>query len=152
MSISLEFHHIVYSISLCDTSQVFLLWGLIKLNVLSQFLAKNHFNSFSNTRYMTPLWRRLFPLSCSTITARCMRVLRCVRVCVCAVEETLKWFVPFGALRHLGEHSLNYARSSVIVPLSPRSLCPPSSPCFPSSCVSSLCAFCNVAWFLLYAC
>lgn len=53
-------------------------------------------------------------------------VLRCVRVCVCvcAVEETLKWFVPFGALRHLGEHSLNYARSSVIVPLSPLSLSP----------------------------
>lgn len=54
----------------------------------------------------------------------------CVEVCMCvcrglcvgellfAVEETLKWFVPFGALQHLGEHSLNYARSSVIVPLS----------------------------------
>lgn len=91
---------------------------------------RNHFN----TRYMTPLWVYFLPLSCSTITARFKRVKVCLYmwicvcrgVCVCrwervlrfAVEETLKWFVPFGALRHLGEHSLNYARSSVIVPLS----------------------------------
>lgn len=151
MSISLEFHHIVYSISLCDTSQVFLLWGLIKLNVLSQFLAKNHFNSFSNTRYMTPLWRRLFPLSCSTITARCMRVLRCVSdVCVCSrgnIEMICPiWSVtaPWGALAELCTQLCN-------CPTVP-SLSLPSQLSRPSSCVSSLCAFCNVAWFLLYAC
>lgn len=91
------------------------------------------------------------PLSCSTITARFKRIKVClyIHLCVCvcrgvcrwervllfAVEETLKWFVPFGALQHLGEHSLNYARSSVIVPLSRLRFTHLSLPPSPCACV-----------------